>query len=81
MPYKVRKSGGGYKVYGPSGAKSKKPLSKAKAGAQARALYANEGDAVYSGGKLMGQRNVKKKGKKKGKKKSKRSKAVSYGVP
>lgn len=41
MPYKVKKVKGGYKVYSPNGAKSKKPLSKAKALAQERAIYAN----------------------------------------
>ena len=42
MPYDIKKSGGGYKVFGPSGAKSKKPLTLRKAKAQMRALYANE---------------------------------------
>ena len=42
MPYKIKKVKGGYKVSGPSGTKSKKPLTKAKATAQMRALYANE---------------------------------------
>jgi hypothetical protein len=42
MPYSIKKFGKGYKVVGPSGAKSKKPLSKARAQAQTRALYANE---------------------------------------
>lgn len=43
MPYHVVKSGGGYKVSGPEGAKySKHPQSKAKATAQMRAIYASE---------------------------------------
>jgi hypothetical protein len=41
MPYPIRKVKGGYKVYSPSGAKSKKPMSKAKARKQQKALYAN----------------------------------------
>jgi hypothetical protein len=44
MPYKIVKSGKGYKVKTKTGAKkvhSKKPLSHAKAVAQLRALYAN----------------------------------------
>ena len=44
MPYKLKKVKGGYKVSGPSGVKSKRPLSKAKARAQQRALYANAPD-------------------------------------
>ena len=45
MPYKVVKSGSGWKVQKKDGGKtySKKPLSKAKAMAQMRAMYANEG--------------------------------------
>jgi hypothetical protein len=42
VPYRMRKVKGGYKVKGPSGFKSKKPLAKKKAAAQMRALYANE---------------------------------------
>jgi len=43
MPYRVEKSGSGYKVAGPHGAKySKHPQSKAKAVAQMRAIYASE---------------------------------------
>lgn len=44
MPYKVKKSGSGYKVFkkGTSKSFSKKPLTKAKARAQQKALYANE---------------------------------------
>lgn len=42
MPYSVEKVPGGYKVKGPSGYKSNKPLSQQKANAQLRALYANE---------------------------------------
>lgn len=43
MPYKVKKSGKGYKVITKTTGRphSKKPLSKAKAKAQARAIYAN----------------------------------------
>jgi hypothetical protein len=41
MPYKIKKVKGGYKVYSPKGAKSRKPLSKARAKAQLRAIYAN----------------------------------------
>lgn len=41
MPYKIRKVKGGYKVFSPKGAKSKKPLSKKRAQAQQRAIYAN----------------------------------------
>ena len=42
MPYKIVKVKGGFKVKGPSGFKSKTPLTKAKASAQMRALYAKE---------------------------------------
>lgn len=44
MPYKVKKSGSGYKVFkkGTSKSFSKKPLTKTKARAQQKALYANE---------------------------------------
>ena len=44
MPYKVKKSGKGYKVFkkGTSKTYSKKPLTKKKAEAQMKALYANE---------------------------------------
>lgn len=44
MPYHVKKSGKGYKVFkkGSSKSYSKKPLTKSKAHAQMRALYANE---------------------------------------
>lgn len=43
MPYKVVKSGSGYKVAGPEGTKySKHPQSRAKAAAQMRAMYASE---------------------------------------
>ena len=44
MPYKVKKSGSGYKVFkkGTSKSFSKKPLTKAKARTQQKALYANE---------------------------------------
>ena len=44
MPYNLKKTGKGYKVVTKATGKthSKKPLSKAKASAQMRALYANE---------------------------------------
>ena len=45
MPYKIVKSGGGYKVRKKSGGKwagSKKPMSKEKAKRQMAAIYANE---------------------------------------
>lgn len=42
MPYKLVKSGKGWKVKGPSGVKSKRPLTRAKAKAQMKAIYANE---------------------------------------
>lgn len=44
MPYTVKKSGKGYKVFkkGSSESFSKKPLTKEKAQAQQKALYANE---------------------------------------
>jgi hypothetical protein len=47
MPYKVVKSGGGYKVKSTDTGKthSSKPMPKAKAQAQMRALYANVKDA------------------------------------
>jgi len=43
MPYEVRKQGDGYKVFkkGTQKAYSEKPLPKAKAEAQMRAIYAN----------------------------------------
>lgn len=41
MPYKIKKSGNGYKVSSPNRTFSKKPMSKAKATAQLRAIYAN----------------------------------------
>lgn len=43
MPYKVKKSGGGYKVTSPDHPSgfSKKPLSKSKARKQLAAIYAN----------------------------------------
>ena len=46
MPYEVRKSGKGYKVFkkGSSKSFSDKPLSKKKAEAQMAAIYANEKD-------------------------------------
>lgn len=42
MPYKVKKVKGGFKVNSPHGFKSKKPLSKERARAQQKAIYANE---------------------------------------
>jgi hypothetical protein len=44
MPYEIVRSGSGYKVAKKTGGKtfSKKPLSKTKAVAQMRAIYANE---------------------------------------
>lgn len=44
MPYKLKKVGSGYKVAKKSGGKtfSKKPMTKKKAEAQMRAMYANE---------------------------------------
>lgn len=44
MPYKIRKSGSGYKVYKKEGGKcfSNKALPKARAQAQMKAIYANE---------------------------------------
>jgi hypothetical protein len=44
MPYTIKKVKGGYKVRGPSGYKSKKPLSKARARAQQKALYVHAPD-------------------------------------
>lgn len=43
MPYKIKKSGGGYKVTSPNHKSgfSKKPLSKSKAKKQMAAIYAN----------------------------------------
>lgn len=51
MPYKLAKVKGGYKVKGPTGFKSKKPLSKSEATSQLRALYANVPDAKKKGKK------------------------------
>jgi hypothetical protein len=50
MPYAVRKSGSGYKVFNKESGKtySKKPLPKARAEAQMRALYANSGSEAKS---------------------------------
>jgi hypothetical protein len=42
MPYTMKKEGGGYKVYGPSGPKSKKPLTLRKAKAQIGLLHRKE---------------------------------------
>jgi hypothetical protein len=41
MPYSIKHSGSGYKVHSPNRSFSKKPLSKKKAQAQMRAIYAN----------------------------------------
>ena len=41
MPYDVRKSGKGFKVFSPNGPKSKKPMTLRRARAQQRAIYAN----------------------------------------
>jgi hypothetical protein len=41
VPFKVKKSGKGYKVVSPNGPKSKKPLTLRRAKAQQRAIYAN----------------------------------------
>jgi hypothetical protein len=43
MPYDVKKVKGGYKVFSPSGAKSKKPLTLRQARQQQKAIYANTG--------------------------------------
>ena len=53
MPYTITKVGGGYKVKSKDTGKthSKKPLSKAKAMAQERAMYANVPDARRKGKK------------------------------
>jgi len=39
MPYKIEKSGKGYRVFSPHGAKSKKPMSYRKARLQQKAIY------------------------------------------
>lgn len=41
MPFNVKKSGGGYKVFSPHGAKSKKPLTLRNAYAQKKAIEMN----------------------------------------
>lgn len=41
MPYSVKKSGKGFKVYSPTGAKSKQPLTLRNARQQQKAIYAN----------------------------------------
>jgi hypothetical protein len=47
MPFNVKKSGSGYKVFSPKGAKSKKSMSKSKALKQQAAIYANwKGESV-----------------------------------
>ena len=51
-PYKVKKVKGGFKVKSPKGFKSKKPLSKERARAQQRAIYANtKGESVGKRGR------------------------------
>lgn len=51
MPYKVQKFGSGYKVVSTDTGKvhSNKPMSKEKAQAQMRAMYANVSDARKKG--------------------------------
>lgn len=52
MPYKLVKSGSGFKVSGPSGAHySKKPQSKERALSQMRALYVHEFGSGSKSGK------------------------------
>jgi hypothetical protein len=41
MPYEVKKSGKGFRVFSPSGPKSKKPLTLRQARQQQKAIYAN----------------------------------------
>jgi hypothetical protein len=50
MPYKIVKSGSGYKVKNKETGKtySKEPMSKAKAQAQMRAMYANMHEAEHA---------------------------------
>lgn len=50
-PYKIKKVKGGYKVSSPSGTKSKKPLTKEKARAQQKAIYANTSEGTIWGKK------------------------------
>lgn len=51
MPYRIKKSGSGYKVVSPNhpGGFSKEPQSKEQALAQQRALYANSKDEAIGG--------------------------------
>lgn len=51
MPYKLRKVKGGYKSYGPSGAKSKEPMTLRKAKAQMRLL-----EGIHHGWKPTGKK-------------------------
>jgi hypothetical protein len=50
MPYKVKKTGAGYKVTSPNHPKgfSSRPQTKTKAQAQQRALYANASETGHS---------------------------------
>jgi hypothetical protein len=43
MPYNLRKVKGGYKVFSPTGAKSKKAFTLKQARQQQKAIYANTG--------------------------------------
>ena len=47
MPYKIVKSGSGYKVKSPHRSFSKKPMSKERARQQQKAIYANAGPESY----------------------------------
>ncbi len=58
MPYHMGKSGDGYKVMGPSGPKSKHPMSKENAAAQMRALYANEPGTAKTAKKLAAMKRA-----------------------
>jgi hypothetical protein len=54
MPYAVRKSGSGYKVFNKESGKSysKKPLPKDRAQAQMRAIYANSSAEAHTESKF-----------------------------
>lgn len=60
VPYHVKKSGDGYKVFSPNGAKSKKPMSKKKAEDQQAAIYANTKgeDIAVALSKMIGEETV-----------------------